>query len=360
MNFKTDKITTEFDNKGKCFYMRSNCKKGIALQNQLALRYGDNKTCIITNSGLHAISSLFISIMMKYNWDDNINLIHGSELYGDTGRILHNIPQMYSQMCMQSVDVTNDSQVLHAFQDWKGKVNILYIESCSNPTGQIFNFDLIPQLKELSKDFCLIVDNTWLTDVVFNPFDYGANFVVLSLSKHYSGGNCISGAIIGNENSSIIKNTRNRFKIEGIHVNPLYCQIITNNLAFLDGRIKRTSDITKIILKYLHDNRNNSKYKYTIKHCWLSYHVSHDRYKKYFKNDYVPSIISLQFNLPKNQLIELIKSSKFPYETSFGGSHSKFDCWPFRQDGKTYCRFAIGYNDKPEIIIKNLDEMLKQ
>lgn len=42
----------------------------------------------------------------------------------------------------------------------------------------------------------MIVDNTWLTSTIFNPFDFKhVDIVVSSMSKYYSAGSCIGGAV---------------------------------------------------------------------------------------------------------------------------------------------------------------------
>ena len=48
-----------------------------------------------------------------------------------------------------------------------------------------------------------MVDNTWLTSSVFNPFDFDIDIVVTSLSKYYSAGSCIGGAIIYKKSCNI-------------------------------------------------------------------------------------------------------------------------------------------------------------
>jgi hypothetical protein len=42
------------------------------------------------------------------------------------------------------------------------------------------------------------------------------------------------------------------------------------------------------------------------------------------------------------------------YKTSFGGSKTKFDPWPFKIDNSTFCRLAIGYDDTYEEIKESL------
>ena len=83
------------------------------------------------------------------------------------------------------------------------------------------NFTIIPKLRELSSKLYVIVDNTWVTSACFNPLTHGADIVISSMSKHYSGGECIGGFIISPLDFS--KNLLNYIKINGDHVSLPYC-----------------------------------------------------------------------------------------------------------------------------------------
>ncbi len=75
----------------------------------------------------------------------------------------------------------------------------------------------------------VIIDNTWLTHVIFNPFEYGADIVCSSLTKYYSGGHVIAGITLfadselENELSNIAKTNA---RILGFHFSPADGKII--------------------------------------------------------------------------------------------------------------------------------------
>jgi cystathionine beta-lyase/cystathionine gamma-synthase len=45
----------------------------------------------------------------------------------------------------------------------------------------------------------VIVDNTWLTGVIFNPLKHHADVSLASLTKYYGAGTAIAGAIVFKE-----------------------------------------------------------------------------------------------------------------------------------------------------------------
>ena len=66
----------------------------------------------------------------------------------------------------------------------------------------MFDFELLPKLKNNHKNLYTIVDNTWLSIVIFNPFNYSVDVVVGSLTKYVSGGTAIGGIVLMNETNT--------------------------------------------------------------------------------------------------------------------------------------------------------------
>ena len=112
-------------------------------------------------------------IHIQHRWD-RYNVVYGNELYCDTPRTIKYMSSVYNQGKLFSIDVTNDQEILTLFNDKLDKKipTILFIESCSNPSGNIFNFELIGTLKKTNKNIIIIVDNTWLSGAIFNPFHF--------------------------------------------------------------------------------------------------------------------------------------------------------------------------------------------
>jgi cystathionine beta-lyase/cystathionine gamma-synthase len=75
----------------------------------------------------------------------------------------------------------------------------------------------------------VVVDNTWLTEVVFNPFALDVDFVVMSLTKYYSGGNAIAGAVVSNNENVIDKIIESNI-CNGFHISPYTCKVINANI----------------------------------------------------------------------------------------------------------------------------------
>ena len=204
-----------------------------ALKLKLELLYNEGNI-ILTNSGLQSNYIALDTIINKY---ENINLVYGNELYHESIELLK-----YYEKNVKIYKLNNN--ILDLFKNkLNNQNNILFIESCSNPNGYIFDFDLIKEIRKLSLNLHVICDNTWLTCSVFNPFQYDIDIVTISLSKYYSGGNVICGAcLFKNDDDYLIAN--NFIKITGVHVSPLQINIINNQIDYLDERIIKCSNLT--------------------------------------------------------------------------------------------------------------------
>jgi len=324
-------------------YSRYTNNNSENLKLKLGLLY-NNTNVILTNSGLHSNYIATNIIVGKYN---NINIIYGNELYHESFELIKH----YDNNRNINLYKLNDN-ILEIFTSKLfNQNNILFIESCSNPNGNIFDFSIIEQLRKLSLNLYVICDNTWLSSSIFNPFDYDVDIVTISLSKFYSGGTAICGACLfkNNENYLIADNF---IKITGIHISPLQLNIIENQIDYLEQRIKNSSDLTYQVLKYLCQFP-----QIIINHPLLETHSSYSLTKKYFKNDLIPSIFTIGFEISEDKLLEIMnKLSILNVETSFGSNLTKIDDYIYKIGNISLIRLAIGYDDN----IYRIKDGLKQ
>ncbi len=337
----------------KSVYCRSLSLQSINLCEKLEHNHPCKESqtkAIICSSGMSAISVCLNSLLNQNN--DKVNLIMGNELYCDTPRLVKYLSKQY--IFNQITFDVNDSNKLMSIFDTQAfnKTNILFVESASNPSGNIFDYKIIPQLRKKSKQLIVIVDNSWLTHVVFNPFNHDVDMVVASLTKYYSAGECIAGAIICKK--KFYQRLFDYVRINGLHVSPIHCQIILDNFDSLSDRIIKTSAMTKIVaLSLVSDNRIN------IRHASLLSDLSNVKAATYYNkidgDTLYPSIISFSIPLGFHEAIAWMKSKQISYETSYGSSKTRFDCWPHIIDSNnTLCRLAIGYDDNVDRICQEV------
>ena len=161
------------EDNGKLYYNRYFHPSQKHLCQILENRYGNNTSCAIYPSGMCAIDSIFQIFMIENKWN-NATVVYGNELYCDTPRTIKYLNSSYIPLKLLKVKSQDDNEIIETF---KNKVNrnsltILFIEGCSNPNGNIFNFELLSQIRDMfnnKTNLKVIVDNTWVTSTIFNP-----------------------------------------------------------------------------------------------------------------------------------------------------------------------------------------------
>jgi len=358
-------VLSELPN-GQFHYNRFTHPYAEQLCSALSTAYTDGQMkwkvyCSLACSGMNAIDQT-IHTVLKQNiravTDGLVNIISSNELYCDTPRLLQGYAQDWGCRYEQ-FNPTDSKECLQLFQRLQSKetVNILFLESCSNPSGYIFDFRIIPDLRKLCKKLVVIVDNTWLSSAIFNPFKHvsSVDFVVLSLTKYYSAGSCIAGAIL-TLNGKLHEQVFNVGKHSGVHVSPIYCRMILDNLSSLKERICASSATTLQVIQSMVNCLSN------IKHPSLKNHPSYELAKLYFNNNtkgekLYPSIFTFSQALSRTESLHWAMKTGIDVKTSFGSKHSRFCNFPKRiDDTHTQARLSIGYEDKAEDIVSSLSK----
>lgn len=352
------------------FYSRTWSNSYEELKNTLAKAH-NAKECIITSSGMNAISSLLHAIFVENNFEQ-INIVYSNELYCDSPRLFKYVSAHYGNIKLHEINVIDTGYIIKLFKEYLTNDTVIFhIESCSNPNGLILDFSILPKLAALCRKIYIVIDNTWLSHVVFNPFEnehikkvIQSIFVVTSLTKYYSAGTAIGGAIISN-NDQIMFRTNDWIKCMGCHVSPHNCDLITKNMANINIRIQKTSDITRKIILYLKKHPKVHK----VIHPLLSDHPSFDLAKSLFakvNGEYIgPGVFTFHVRGNKKQVLKILASAKIiSHITSFGGEKTRTDPWPRevreKNNNNKYVmiRLALGYNDEYDRIVSGLDEIL--
>jgi O-acetylhomoserine (thiol)-lyase len=124
------------------------------------------------------------------------NIISTSQLYGGTYNLFaHTFPQQGIDVRMASAD---DYAGLEDLID--DKTRGIFCESIGNPAGNIVDLEKLADIAH-KHGIPLIVDNTVATPYLCQPFQFGADIVIHSLTKYIGGhGTTVGGIIIDSGN----------------------------------------------------------------------------------------------------------------------------------------------------------------
>jgi len=347
----SEELIFSFNTTNEPEYGRSSSNIQRQLEQEISNLYGGNSVCVCS-SGLNSIDILLHSIFISNKWKP-YNIICGDELYNETPILFDYFKTNYGAINdIHEIDVSYDSKILGLFEKIKDTDTILFLESCSNPNGYIFNWDLIPKIRALCKNIIIIIDNSWLTGVIFNPFNVGVDYVIASTTKYYSGSKCIGGFIVGTQMECV----SDWINIHGTHVSPHNCGLILDALHTLQERM--SNDNVLSIANFLEQHEKVLECNYPL----LENHKSYSIAKKYWTKDYYPQVLT--FSLDGMTILDAQEwqnsQTIINNKTSYGGSDSRFNPWPgevrtANDEGifhKAIIRLSVGYEDSDELVNK--------
>ena len=161
--------------------------------------YNNNLSATLFSSGMAAVSSLvhFLNVLIPVEQKKDAHFVVGNTLYTDTQVLFHELVPKLGFGKTISVDTTNADQLYQILAYHPEKIIALFYESVSNPLIKYTDTRTIAEIAH-DHDVPVVVDNTFLSPYLQQPFRLGADLVVQSLTKYYGGyGDTQAGAMVG-------------------------------------------------------------------------------------------------------------------------------------------------------------------
>ncbi|AYV75449.1 MAG: cystathionine gamma-synthase [Terrestrivirus sp.] len=322
--------------------------------------------CELASSGINAIYVTFKAILtlnknqqnqQNQQNKNNITIFVSDEVFSGTRTyIFKKLFKDYADnIDIIYFDVTNKHVLIKNIVKYRDTIKCIFIESVSNPNGKMIDWSIFDEYKDILKQTYVIVDNTFLSPELFNPFLHGANIVIDSGSKYLSDTKCISGVIsikMDDNLGELRDEIDNQINYMGIHFPDIYADLIIQGIASLENRVIRAHErtvhaidvIKEISDKYdidviNHTSLQNVNYANYIKKLYPVVNV-------HYKSKFFREITDKVYVKDLYELIDkTIRSSKFELKTSFGHKHDSIDnYYKINRDG-IWLRFAIGYEE---------------
>lgn len=356
--------------RGEAVYCRSTSLEAEALCKSLAEAHGGPCFCHLASSGMNAIVTVLTAYLNKH-LSQRTRIVISDELFSKTPSVARHLCDLYGAR-LETVNVEDPASLTKTICEAADvEVTIFLVESCSNPSGKVFDLRRLPTLRKQAKGVLyVVVDNTWLTHAVLNPLEYpGVDVVVTSLTKYYSAGTCIAGAIVARDEKQS-QLFGKQLNMTGIHVPPASCRTISARLLGLESRVETSSRAAVTAIQAL--DRGGMQ----IRHPFLATHPSHPVAKALFKKSrdddgekstLYPSVFA--FVYPGDKAVAQRWMNSIPSiakKTSFGAAETRFDTYPkvLKSDGggglpghratgakNTLCRLSVGYRSEPKEIV---------
>ncbi|MFM1891323.1 MAG: hypothetical protein RLZ44_400 [Pseudomonadota bacterium] len=168
-------------------YTRVGNPTETVLEEKLALLEG-GEAALALASGMGAITSLIWQFVAPGD-----EIVADQTLYGCTYAFLTEGIRKFG-IDVRFADLTQPDALQQALSS---KTRFVFLETPANPNMRIIDLAMVCELAHRA-GARVIVDNTYCTPYLQRPIEFGADFVVHSLTKYLSGhGDLIAGAIIG-------------------------------------------------------------------------------------------------------------------------------------------------------------------
>ncbi len=210
---------------------------------------------ILHASGMAAISTVLLSCLKS---GDKV-LSHFS-LYGGTEELTQQLLPGFGieRIIMDLRDLNKAEEVMKS----DAAIKLLYIETPANPTIQCVD---IEELSNLAKKYHIkvVVDNTFATPYLQQPFKYDVDFVIHSTTKFLNGhGTTIGGILLGKDIELMNTHVKKTHKMLGGNTSPFDAFLLTQGIKTLEIRMKRHCYNAIEIANYLYAHNAVGKVNY--------------------------------------------------------------------------------------------------
>ncbi len=224
---------------GRYDYSRTENPTRTGLSDGLAVLEGGAGASLFS-SGMAAIVALFHLL----NHGDHIILTE--DLYGGTYRVL---VDLFARFGLKASFVdTRDLQQIEAAMTTRTR--LIFVETPSNPLLMVTDLAGAADIAHRHGAW-LAVDNTFMTPLRQRPFDFGADFVVYSVTKYLSGHNdVLAGALIARTAENAQKAAAMANATGGV-LAPFDAWLVMRGLKTLAVRIDRQESNAQAIAAFL-------------------------------------------------------------------------------------------------------------
>lgn len=238
------------------FYCRHGSINATELSKHIAFMYDrPNLPCYITASGMSAIAILVNQLLRDRKEKDKIwakkdyyDIVLPDDLYEETKQYFKTVD---SGIRVVYTDMRDMAKLESALSP---NTLLVFLESLTNPLYEDYDVLAICRATHKYANAKVAVDNTLLTSYYYNPFHFGADYVVESLGKYTCGfGDVMAGAIIGLD-------CRWHLALQGDVVSPFSCWLLQRSIPTLPIRMDRVTQTAKKVSDYLRTKTENVRW----------------------------------------------------------------------------------------------------
>ncbi|MHA1593507.1 MAG: cystathionine gamma-synthase family protein [Candidatus Baldrarchaeia archaeon] len=326
-----------------------------ALEKTLA-KIDKGEDALSFSSGMAAISSVFLAFLKSGG-----EIVIAKEVYGSTLQLALSLKKFGVKVTVAGPDT---EQIIESISE---RVSLVFVETMTNPMLRVLDIPaIIKRCKEVGAT--IIVDNTFVTPVIYRPLLDGADLVIHSATKYLAGHNdVIAGVIVGPRRliSDILWDWR---RLLGCIISPFDAFLVLRGLKTLELRVKKHCENAKAVAEFLNEHPKVSEVLYP----GLPDNKYHGIARRLFSNGMYGGVVSFRVKGNMNSVIRVMSALKMiKISPSLGGTESIMT-YPIVTGAATMppeireelgitedlLRLSVGLEDVNDII-EDLDRALK-
>ncbi|MFU2127460.1 methionine biosynthesis PLP-dependent protein [Gallibacterium anatis] len=220
------------------------------------------------SSGMAAIQLIMSLFTSPDEW------IISSDVYGGTYRLLdfcyknnHGVKPVYvNTASLEAIEaaITPNTKAI-------------FVETPSNPLMEECDVAAIAKVAK-AHNLLLIVDNTFLTPVLFRPIEHGADIVIHSATKYIAGHNDVLAGLIVAKGQELCDRLYYMQNGAGAVLAPFDCYLTIRGLKTLSLRVERHQQNARQIAKFLNDLDDVTDVLYPNKGGMLSFRLREEKW----------------------------------------------------------------------------------
>ena len=263
-----------------------------------------SEDAVICACGMAAISNALLSFL-----DAGDHVICSDDTFMCTSSMFADIlPAKGIETCrVEVLDVENVEKAM------RPNTKVVYLEALSNPQLKLAN---LPKIAEIAhKHGCkFIVDNTFLSPIVMNPLDLGADIVVNSGTKYYVGhGDALCGIVAGSKKD--MDRVRYYYDNLGSHISPFNAWIVLRSIRTMPLRLRQQCENAMTLAKWF-ESRPEVDF---VTYPGLPSHGQHELAKQMFNDGLFGGMLCVHLKGGYEEMCKFCDATRIPpVATSLG------------------------------------------
>lgn len=224
---------------------------------------------LATASGMAAVSTIYMTFL-----EAGAHMIGSEAIYGPSRVVME---KEFSRFGVE-YDFVDTSDINNIKAALKKNTKLIYIETPANPTIKLVDIEVCAELAH-ANNAVLAVDNTFMSPILQNPFEYGADVVMHSMTKYINGHTDVVGGMLVFNDEDLMQRTKKVLINHGGTIDPNQAWLVLRGLRTLSLRVHKAQENAQIIAEYL---ERHPKVKW-IGYPGLKSHPQHDLAKRQMK-----------------------------------------------------------------------------